>query len=42
MCIAKGWTKLIVPSILVGVWGYIIGNYLGTFVGQMVKMIFGG
>jgi uncharacterized membrane protein len=42
MCIAKGWTKLIVPTILVGVWGYIIGNYLGTFVGQMVKLIFRG
>ncbi len=41
MAIAKGWTKLIVPAILVGIWGYIIGNYLGTFVGYLVKGIFG-
>lgn len=40
MAIAKGWTKLIVPVILVGIWGYIIGNYLGTFVGYLVKFIF--
>lgn len=40
MAIAKGWTKLIVPAILVGIWGYIIGNYLGTFIGYLVKSIF--
>ncbi|HLR08537.1 MAG TPA: DUF819 family protein [Bacillota bacterium] len=30
--IAKGWTKLIVPVMLVGTLGYVIGNYLGTMV----------
>lgn len=41
MAIAKGWQKLIVPAILVGIWGYIIGNYLGTFIGYLVKSILG-
>nr|GGG72092.1 hypothetical protein GCM10011398_15540 [Virgibacillus oceani] len=30
--IAKGWTKLIAPIMLVGTLGYIIGNYLGSMV----------
>jgi len=33
--INKGWTALIVPSILVGLWGYAIGNYLGVLLGNM-------
>ncbi len=31
--IAKGWTELIIPAILVGTLGYVIGNYYGIFVG---------
>jgi uncharacterized membrane protein len=27
MVIAKGWEKMVVPALLVGVWGYVIGNY---------------
>ncbi|MDR2136888.1 MAG: DUF819 family protein [Synergistaceae bacterium] len=27
MVIAKGWTALVVPALLVGIWGYVIGNY---------------
>ncbi|GGH77831.1 putative membrane protein [Pullulanibacillus pueri] len=30
MAIAKGWTELIVPILVVGTLGYIIGNYIGT------------
>ncbi|MUV36820.1 Ferric-chelate reductase (NADH) [Lentibacillus sp. JNUCC-1] len=33
MAIAKGWNKLIVPILLVGTLGYIIGNYIGTALG---------
>ncbi|WP_173916826.1 DUF819 domain-containing protein [Halobacillus sp. Marseille-Q1614] len=33
MAIARGWTKLIVPILLVGTLGYIIGNYIGTGIG---------
>ncbi|MDR3264722.1 MAG: DUF819 family protein, partial [Synergistaceae bacterium] len=27
MVIAKGWNDLVVPALLVGIWGYVIGNY---------------
>jgi uncharacterized membrane protein len=40
MAIAKGWTKLVTPAILVGVWGYAIGNYVGMFVGLTVLSMF--
>ncbi|MBT2215765.1 DUF819 family protein [Virgibacillus dakarensis] len=35
--IAKGWTKLIVPIMLVGTLGYVIGNYLGSMVYFLFK-----
>ncbi|WP_054950511.1 DUF819 family protein [Numidum massiliense] len=37
MAIAKGWTKLIVPTLLVGTLGYVIGNYIGSAVGFWVQ-----
>jgi len=37
---AKGWNALIVPSLLIGIWGYIIGNYTGYLMGIMLKGIF--
>ncbi len=33
MGISQGWTALVGPALLVGVLGYVIGNYAGTFVG---------
>ncbi len=36
MAIAKGWNELVGPSLLVGCLGYVIGNYLGMFVGNML------
>lgn len=36
MAIAKGWTKLVGPIMLAGVFGYIIGNYLGIFMGNLL------
>ncbi|KZE38536.1 hypothetical protein AV656_06415 [Bhargavaea cecembensis] len=37
MAIAKGWKDLIVPVMLVGTMGYIIGNYIGTIVGNTLS-----
>lgn len=31
--ISKGWRALIFPSFLVGIWGYVIGNYIGYVTG---------
>jgi len=37
MAVAKGWARLIAPAILVGVYGYAIGNYLGIAMSYLVK-----
>lgn len=31
-----GWSDAIIPGMLVGLWGYIIGNYCGIIVGTLV------
>ncbi len=41
MAISKGWTELVLPAMLVGVWGYIVGNYFGLFIGGVVGKLFG-
>lgn len=38
MAIAKGWDVLIVPALLVGTLGYVIGNYYGILVGNILKL----
>lgn len=40
MAIAKGWNKLIVPILLVGVLGYVFGNYIGTAMYYLVNWLF--
>jgi uncharacterized membrane protein len=37
MAIAKGWNKLIGPIMLAGVFGYVIGNYLGILMGNILQ-----
>lgn len=32
MAVAKGWERLVVPGILIGLWGYIIGTPVGILV----------
>ncbi|MCQ2560619.1 MAG: DUF819 family protein [Clostridia bacterium] len=34
--IAKGWTAMVVPSLLVGTLGYVVGNYYGIFIGTFL------
>ncbi len=36
LAIGKGWPALIAPGILLGVFGYVIGNYLGVMVYNVV------
>lgn len=36
MAISKGWVKLVGPVLLVGTLGYVIGTYLGLFVGNIL------
>ena len=39
MAIAKGWKALVLPALLVGIWGYVIGTYLGIIVGNILLAI---
>ncbi len=36
LAVSKGWGSLIVPTILVGTLGYVIGNYYGLLVGTVL------
>lgn len=42
MVIAKGWEDLVVPALLVGVWGYVIGNYaaiaMANYLGSLLSL----
>jgi uncharacterized membrane protein len=35
MAVARGWDGLVLPAILVGVWGYAVGNWVGLLVGRL-------
>jgi len=39
MVVGKGWSRLVLPTILVGVWGYIVGNYLGLLIAQAARAL---
>jgi uncharacterized membrane protein len=36
MCITKGWNNLIIPALLVGVWGYVLGSYCGLILANFL------
>ena len=36
MAISLGWSKLVLPALLIGIWGYTIGTAIGLAVGQLV------
>lgn len=37
MAIAMGWSKLVLPALLVGIWGYAIGTAVGLAVGELLS-----
>ena len=39
---AKGWRHLVLPGIVVGMLGYVIGNYVGYAVAHVVRLLLGG
>lgn len=41
MAISKGWNDHIAPGLLCGLAGYVTGNYLGLFVGNLLIRLFG-
>jgi uncharacterized membrane protein len=36
MAISRGWSALVLPAILVGIWGYAIGTFVGILVAEML------
>jgi len=37
MAISAGWPRLVLPGILVGIWGYVIGTPIGVLVMQLMQ-----
>jgi uncharacterized membrane protein len=37
MAVSRGWSNLVLPALLVGIWGYIIGTPLGLIVGATAR-----
>ncbi len=37
MAISMGWSKLVLPALLVGIWGYTIGTAVGLAVGELLN-----
>ncbi|HEY5909829.1 MAG TPA: DUF819 family protein [Verrucomicrobiae bacterium] len=38
MAISAGWPRLVLPGILVGIWGYVIGTPVGVIVVEALKL----
>ena len=36
MATAMGWPRLVLPGLLVGIWGYVIGTFVGLLVGELL------
>jgi len=39
MATAMGWPRLILPGLLVGIWGYVIGTFVGLLVGELLLRV---
>lgn len=42
IAIAKGWKNLVLPALLVGIWGYVIGTWAGISLVTLLRALFGG
>lgn len=40
IAISKNWRALILPSLMAGIWGYVIGTYIGSLMGYVLKALF--
>jgi uncharacterized membrane protein len=39
VAISRQWPRLVIPSFLIGVWGYVIGTYCGVAAGRWLQAI---
>jgi uncharacterized membrane protein len=42
MAISRGWSELVLPGLLAGLWGYVIGTFVGIVVTEALLRLFGG
>ncbi len=40
MAISRGWSNLVLPALLVGIWGYVIGTFIGILVAESLRRLF--
>ena len=36
IAVSKQWNKMILPAMMAGIWGYVIGNYIGYLIGLAI------
>lgn len=41
MAISRGWSNLVLPGLLAGIWGYVIGTFVGILVAEILLKLFG-
>ena len=39
MAISRGWSNLVLPGLLAGIWGYVIGTFVGIVVTEALKKV---
>jgi uncharacterized membrane protein len=39
MAVSKGWSRLVLPGLLAGIWGYVIGTFIGILVAEVLKRV---
>lgn len=39
MAISKGWNRLVLPGLLIGLWGYITGTFFGIVVVEILRRV---
>jgi uncharacterized membrane protein len=39
MAISRGWSQLVLPGLLIGIWGYAIGTPLGILIAETVRKL---
>jgi len=39
MAISRGWSNLVLPGLLAGIWGYVIGTFVGIVVTEALKKL---
>jgi uncharacterized membrane protein len=41
MAISRSWSELVLPGLLAGLWGYVIGTFMGNVVTEALLRLFG-